>query len=133
MDDNAAPAGTDALLDIEEAASLLGTTAAAVMARIDAGELTAIRLPSAQGKARRYRVKFGDLLDAYADDLLTPDEIAAALKVSRRYVYYLIQDGYLKTIQLPSRRTGKPWGHRVPRARFAAFIGRLEEEAGLTA
>ena len=55
-------------------------------------------------------------------EILTPDEVAAYLKISKKTVYKLVRSGVL-----PAFKAGKHW--RVPRADLGAWIARRSSES----
>ena len=56
-------------------------------------------------------------------EILTLDEVAAYLKISKKTVYKLVRSGVL-----PAFKAGKHW--RVPRADLGAWIARRSREGG---
>jgi excisionase family DNA binding protein len=56
--------------------------------------------------------------------LLTVDETAERLSVSREYIYQLIRRGELACIELPLREGAKWSGKRIEPAELEAFIER---------
>ncbi|MCY3842840.1 MAG: helix-turn-helix domain-containing protein [Acidobacteria bacterium] len=56
-------------------------------------------------------------------EILTPDEVAAYLKVSKKTVYKIVRSG-----ALPAFKAGKHW--RVRRADLGAWIARRSKESG---
>jgi excisionase family DNA binding protein len=57
--------------------------------------------------------------------LLTIDEAAAQLRVSRRTLYSMIEAGEIPTVKLPGTLGHKRPPVRVARAALAAFVARL--------
>lgn len=56
-------------------------------------------------------------------EILTPDEVAAYLKISKKTVYKIVRSG-----ALPAFKAGKHW--RVRRADLGAWIARRSTESG---
>lgn len=122
----------DDLLTPDQVGERIGCSRSKVIKLIEDGQLEAVRLPTATGTRRLYRVAETALTpflppEGWSDeDLLTIPAVAKSLSVSIRKVYYLIEDGDLTTIRLPSRvRDAKPFGQRVSRAELSRFKNSL--------
>ena len=55
--------------------------------------------------------------------LLSLDEAAEQLGITRRQIYNLIERGALTSVRHPGPN-GKPWGHKVEQAEIHAYIER---------
>jgi excisionase family DNA binding protein len=81
------------------------------------------RLRASGGKAaNRETSSQGTSLAAPGYELLTVEETAELLHVGRDNVYYLLRTGQLRSIKIGKLR-------RIPRARIAELVARLESES----
>ena len=119
----------DHLLTPDQVGERLHCSRSKVIKMIEAGQLPAVRLPTGTGTRRLYRVSENDLGPFLPPagwdpaDLLTIPDVARSLGVSKRKVYYLIANGDLPTVRLPSRvKDSRPFGQRVRRSDLAAFV-----------
>jgi excisionase family DNA binding protein len=86
-------------------------------------DLAGLRASAAEA-ANRETFSHGTSLAAAAPgyELLTVEETAELLHVGRDNVYYLIRTGQLRSIKIGKLR-------RIPRARIAELVARLESES----
>ena len=63
-----------------------------------------------------------------ADELVSVAVAAGMLGLSRRGAYYLVQSGELKSVQYPSRATGKAGAIRVRLSEIDRFLKASERQ-----